>query len=341
MKPYPWHEAQLAQLLRDRERIPHALLVQGPEGIGKAEFARALAASLLCESPRGVLACGACPSCHWLSQGNHPDFREVIPESEEEEAEGDAEAAAKADAKADAKKSLVIKVDQIRAQADFIALSTHRSGFRVLVIRPAEALHVAAANALLKTLEEPPPHTVIVLVSDQPARLLATIRSRCRTLALPMPAAEEALRWLAAEGVAEPRVALSVAGGAPLLARELAQPDEVQLRQRVLAELTRPSGSDPLGFAERIDRPALDRTIYWMQTWVQDLLRVRAGVAVRHHTEFAPAALAKARAANPEALFDLEQELRAARRLASHPLNARLVAEHLLMSYNRATSGAR
>lgn len=337
MRPFPWHRAELERLLQDRARLAHALLLHGCKGIGKTEFAHGLAASLLCEAQQGVLACGACEACRWFSQGNHPDYREVMPEAAEEDAEGEAEGASKAEAK----KSLVIKVDQIRAQADFIALTTHRAGFRVLVIRPAEALHPAAANALLKTLEEPPPATVIVLVSDQPSRLLATIRSRCRPLALPMPAADEALRWLASEGVAEPRVALSVAGGAPLLARELAQPGEAQLRQRVIAELSRASGSDPLAFAERIDRAALDRTIYWMQTWVHDLLRIRSGAAVRHHTDFAPAAQAKARAADPDALFDLERELRAARRLASHPLNTRLVAEHLLMTYNRATSGAR
>ena len=336
MTPFPWHQAHLERLLADRTRMPHALLVQGRRGIGKVEFARALANALLCESPRGSLSCGACPGCRWFEQGNHPDFREVIPEIAEEDDEGEADVP-----KADAKKSLVIKVDQIRAQADFIALSTHRAGFRVLIIRPAEALHPAAANALLKTLEEPPPGTVIVLVSDQPMRLLPTIRSRCRVLALPMPSRAEALKWLQAEHVDDAATALAVAGGAPLLARDLAAPEESTLRRKVINELARPSGAEPLTFAERIDRAALDRTIYWMQTWVHDLMRLRAGSGVRHHTDFASAALAKARAADPDALFDLERELRAARRLAAHPLNARLVAEHLLMTYNRATSGAK
>ena len=336
MTPFPWHRAALERLLADRTRLPHALLVQGRSGIGKGEFARALANAVLCESPKGAFACGACSSCHWFSQGNHPDYREVIPEAAEEDAEGEAEPA-----KADTKKSVVIKIDQIRAQADFISLSTHRAGLRVLVIRPAEAMHPGAANALLKTLEEPPPSTLIVLVSDQPARLLPTIRSRCRSLVLPMPSEAEALAWLQAEGVEDARTALAVAGGAPLLARDLASPEETQLRRKVLAELSRPSGAEPLTFAERIDRPALDRTVYWMQTWVHDLMRVRAGAPVRHHVDLAPAAQAKARAADPERLYDLERELRAARRLASHPLNARLVAEHLLMTYNRATSGTR
>ena len=336
MNPFPWHRAALERLLADRTRLPHALLVHGRRGIGKVEFARALASALLCEAPRGALACGECAACHWFEQGNHPDYREIIPEIAEEDDEAEAD-----EAKPEKKKSLVIKVDQIRAQADFMGLTTHRSGFRVLVIRPADTLNLEAANALLKTLEEPPPATVIVLVSDQPSRLLATIRSRCRTLALPMPERAEALAWLEAEAVPEAAIALSVAGGAPLLARDLAAPEEVQLRRKVITELSRPSGAEPLAFAERIDRPALERTIYWMQTWVHDLLRVRAGASVRHNTDFAPAAQAKARSADADALFDLECQLRAARRLATHPLNARLLAEHLLMTYNRATSGAK
>ena len=91
MTPLPWHRATLAALLADRSRLPHALLVHGPRGIGKTEFARALGASALCESPVEGLACGKCPSCHWFSQGNHPDYREIVPEAAEEE-DADAEA---------------------------------------------------------------------------------------------------------------------------------------------------------------------------------------------------------------------------------------------------------
>jgi len=186
MTPLPWHRAALVRLLSDRGRLPHALLIHGAAGIGKVEFARAFAAGALCESPREGLACGQCPSCHWFSQGNHPDFREIVPESaadDEDEVEGEG-------AKAEKAKSVVIKIDQVRAVADFVALTTHRAGFRVLLLHPADALHPNAANALLKTLEEPPPHTLILLVTAYPARLLPTIRSRCRPLALPMPEAK-------------------------------------------------------------------------------------------------------------------------------------------------------
>jgi DNA polymerase III subunit delta' len=134
---------------------------------------------------------------------------------------------------------------------------------------------------------------------------------------------------------------LACAAGAPLLARDLAQPEEVQLRRRVIGELARPTGADALGFSERIDRPALERTVFWMQTWVHDLVCLRATGELRHHLDFAPAAKAKAKAASIEALFDLDRELHSAKRLAAHPLNPRLMAEHLLTSYNRATSGTR
>jgi DNA polymerase-3 subunit delta' len=333
----PWHRAALTRLLADRARLPHALLIQGAPGIGKVEFARALAAGILCESPREGLACGQCPSCHWFSQGNHPDFREIVPESAaEDEEDGEAETA-----KAEKAKSVVIKIDQVRAVADFVALTTHRAGYRVLLLHPADALHPNAANALLKTLEEPPPHTLILLVTAYPARLLPTIRSRCRTLALGTPDPREAVEWLRAEAVDDPETALAAAGGAPLLARDLAQPEEAELRRRVVAELSKPSGADALAFAAAIDRPRMERFVYWLQTWVTDLLMVRLAGAPRHHVGAAAALSARAKTADLEALFELDRELAEARRLVSHPLNPRLLAEHLLMAYNRAILGAR
>ena len=332
MKPFPWHRAELTRLLARRETLPHALLVHGRAGIGKVEFARALAASVLCETPRDGFACESCPSCHWFSQGNHPDFREIVPEAALEDEEG-----AEETGKAEKAKSLVIKIDQIRAVADFMALTTHRAGYRVLMIHPAEALHPAAANALLKTLEEPPQHTLIVMVSDQPARLLATIRSRCRLLGLSTPPRDEALAWLRGEGVSEPETMLAAAGGAPLLARDLAEPHEAELRKRVLNELARPGGADPLQFAASMEKAAVEPLIYWMQTWVHDLVRVRLAGDARHHRDFLPALRSRAQGADLEGLFALDRELVSARALAAHPLNPRLVAEHLLMAYNRAT----
>ncbi len=335
IEPYAWHRGALLDLLAHRERLPHALLIHGPAGIGKTQFARALAASVLCESPRDGLACGTCPSCHWLAQGNHPDFRQIVPEAAEDAGEGgDADAG-----RPEKTKSLVIKIEQIRAVGDFMSLTTHRAGYRVLLMHPAEALQAAAANALLKTLEEPAPGTLIVLVSDRPARLLATIRSRCRLVTLAAPAGPDALAWLRAEGVDQPQVALALAGGSPLLARDIARPEETQFRARLVAELARPGGADPVSYAATIDRGAVERLVFWLQTWVHDLVRVRLAGQPRHHVDFSAALAARAKSADLEALLALERELLGARRLASHPLNPRLLAEHLLMAYNRATVG--
>ena len=341
MNVLPWHRGILEKLLAERALLPHALLIHGPSGTGKAEFGRALAASVLCEAPKSGLACGTCPSCHWFSQGNHPDFREIVPEATAEE-EGDSPEAGQGEgtAKAEKAKSLVIKIDQIRAVADFVSLSTHRAGFRLLVVRPAESMQPAAANSLLKTLEEPPPHTVIALVSDRPARLLATIRSRCRQLPLPMPPRDAALAWLREQGIANADAALAIAGGAPFLAVELARPEEETLRRKLLGELARPGGADPVSFATAVDRAAVERTIHWLQTWIHDLVRVKVGGEARRHGEHLAALRAKAKSADLQALFAFDRELASARSLAAHPLNPRLVAEHLLMAYNRATSAA-
>ncbi len=276
-------------------------------------------------------------SCHWFSQGNHPDFREIVPEAaaqDEEDAETEG-------AKPDKPKSVVIKIEQVRAVADFISLTTHRAGYRVLLLHPADALHPHAGNALLKTLEEPPPHTLILLVTAYPARLLPTIRSRCRQLALGLPDEKQAIEWLREQSVDDPKAALAAAGGAPLLARDLAQPEEAELRRRVVAELSKSSGADALALAAAIDRPRVERFVYWLQTWVSDLLLVRLAGAPRHHVAAAAALAARAKNAQVEALLDLDRELAEARRLASHPLNPRLLAEHLLMAYNRATVGAK
>lgn len=336
MNELPWHRGGLERLMGRRDRLPHALLVSGRPGIGKVEFAREFARSLLCESPIDLLACGQCPSCHWFGQSNHPDYREIVPEAaEESEGEGTvAEASKETD-----KKSLVIKIDQVRAIRDLVSLSTHRAGHRAIVLHPAEALQPAAANALLKTLEEPPPATVIVLVSDRPARLLPTIRSRCESVALRAPTRDRALAWLKDLGADEPEIALALAGGAPLLAAEIAQPEEREWRRKVVAELSRPDGAHVLAFASGFDRTLLERTLFVMQTWVHDLVRLKSAGEARHHIDSVPVLRAKARRARLDGLLALDRELLEARRLVAHPLNARLAAEHLMMAYNRATLG--
>ncbi|MEP7154335.1 MAG: DNA polymerase III subunit delta' [Betaproteobacteria bacterium] len=329
----PWHRAALSELLARRDKLPHALLIYGKQGIGKVEFARAMAQSLLCESPEGAIACGQCHACGWFREGNHPDFRELLPEALNEE-EGDADAPADPDAK-DKKKSKEIKIEQVRSIADFMTLSTHRAGFRVLLVHPAETMNPAAANALLKTLEEPPPATVILLVSDRIGRLLATIRSRCQRLMVPSPDEATALQWLKEQGIGEASTALSQAGGAPLDAMTFADAD-YQAERKAFVQVLAESNPDHLAAAQAFEKSDLMNVVTWLQTWVGDVVLSRFTGEVRHHRDQKAAISRIATRVNLPALFRFESQLRQARRSIHHPLNARLLLEQLLISYAQA-----
>ncbi|WP_346729369.1 DNA polymerase III subunit delta', partial [Achromobacter ruhlandii] len=172
-------------------RFAPAWLWSARAGMGKRDVAGAAAASLLCETPQDGLACGHCAACAWFASGNHPDLRRIRPEAvaveegaDAAESPEDAEPAAGAAKKAPSKE---IRIDQIRSLESWFNTATHRGGWRVALLYPAHALNVVSANALLKVLEEPPPHTVFLLVADAPDRLLPTLVSRCRRSPLPAP----------------------------------------------------------------------------------------------------------------------------------------------------------
>jgi len=239
---YPWQTDDWTRLQQLRAHWPHALLLHGEAGIGKLKFAQHLAQGLLCESSQSNgEPCGTCSACHWFTQGNHPDYRAVVPEAL-------AGLVTAADPAADDKPdtdegkktrtpSKEIKIEQVRALLDFCGVGSHRGGLRVVLLYPAEALNVAASNALLKTLEEPPSGVVFLLVSARMDRLLPTIVSRCRQWPMSLPQPGAAVEWLAAQGVADPAALLAEAGGAPLNALALASDENRPLRDFTLAQL--------------------------------------------------------------------------------------------------------
>jgi len=222
---YPWHNDLHVKLEGMVERLPHAILIHGPKGVGKLALAEYFAQRLLCESPEpGAAPCGRCEGCRWVAVGSHPDLRRVEPEAlarRAEDVESDSEAGG-GPAKA-GKPSTEIKVEQIRDLDGFLNLGSHRAQRRIALIHPAEGMNANSANALLKSLEEPPAGAFFLLVSHRPAQLLPTIRSRCVALPIGIPDPAAAVSWLEGQGVNEARKWLAYGSGAPLAALELAQ----------------------------------------------------------------------------------------------------------------------
>jgi DNA polymerase-3 subunit delta' len=339
---YPWQADDWSRLQQLRSHWPHALLLHGQAGIGKLHFAQHLAQGLLCESqqPNGE-PCGRCVACGWFSQGNHPDYRIVVPEALAAvagmpSADDKPEKADKDDG-GDAKKtrapSKEIRIEQVRALLDFSGVGSHRGGMRVVVLYPAEALNVAAANALLKTLEEPPAGVVFLLVSARIDRLLPTIISRCRQWPMGTPSPEAAQAWLAAQGVADAGALLAEAGGAPLAALALASDDSRPLRDWTLAQLAAGAACDAFACGETLQKLPVPLVLGWLQRWLYDLLAERTACRPRYFPQ-AGAALSRCAAAlDPAALARYMKTVTRQRAVENHPLNARLVFEELFLGY--------
>jgi len=323
-----------------REQMPHAILLQGRQGIGKLAFARTLAHALLCESPDGEgFACGACLSCGWLAQDNHPDFRMLEPEDRTEGEGGDVAEVASLVGNSK-KKSRYIVVDQIRPLNDLISLSAHRRGLRVVILHPAETLNPNAANALLKMLEEPPPATLFLLVTHQLQRLLPTIRSRCHKITMRMPSRSEAEAWLATQGVTDPVFCLAQSGGAPLTALEI---DNAETREKIEAfavQLSQGARIDPFVSAARWGKGDFDTVVAALQKWSYDLMSARLAGLVRYYPARLSSLQAIGKSVDLGLLLDFQRKLLEAHAQAAHPLNAELQLEALLVRYAQLFPGS-
>lgn len=319
--PYPWLEVAWRRLLASRARPAQALLLAGPRGVGKGELARAWAQALLCETPQtDSAACGACPACHWFATDGHPDFLRVSLQ-EKTNREGETRLAS------------AIEVEQAREVVEFVQLSTYRAGYRVVLIDPADMLNLAAANALLKVLEEPPLNTVFVLVSDQPRRLLPTIRSRCTRLDIGLPPAGTALRWLAGQEVSDAENLLALSGGTPLDALRWAEGEELGGRRDVLEALARPERLDPVTLGERWKAlsPQVWHTLAYK--WLGDLLAVRLQGGVQFNRDFAEVLAGLGTRANLARLLALARMQADEGRTLTHPLNRALQLQAWLVRY--------
>ncbi|MCW9059449.1 MAG: DNA polymerase III subunit delta' [Gammaproteobacteria bacterium] len=318
---HPWLQGQWRQLCQAREqgRMPHALLLSGPRGVGKGEFAEALARALLCRvpDPQGQ-ACGQCPSCRQWEAGSSPDFLRVVPEEE----------------------GKAIKVDQVRELCAGLTLTSHGGGYKVALLRPAERMNLNAANSLLKTLEEPTANTVLLLVTERPAQLPATIRSRCQLLVFPAPPRAEALAWLADQAAIDAQRAgllLDLSAGAPLQALALAADEVLEQRAAKLARLeaVQTGREDPLRVAADWSQEADRVTLAWMQEWIGDMIRITLGgdSAPVRNADLRDRLQGMAGRSGPAMLFAQLDRVTAAARMSASGVNRQLMMEDLLLPW--------
>jgi len=286
------------------QRLAHGLLIHEDPGAGGLELARWIAQRVNCASPDRA-PCGECQSCKWVATDQHPDVTRLSPEEDSE----------------------YIKVEPVRELIADLALTAHGRGYKIAILSPADALYPNAANSLLKTLEEPPAKTLLMLVTQQPSRLLPTLRSRCSRLRLPGPSRADAAAFLTASRGAGPwEEALAATGAGPFALLESDAKDLAELRADTLRTL-RDIGSgnlQPPAVADKWARGELATRLACVESWVTD--RILESAANRDATHLSGSGLAP----NICRLFELSDAVRDMRKLAHTSINKAMAVEALL-----------
>ena len=289
-----WLAPAIASLdaARRAGRLPHALLIHDSGGAGGEWLANRAASIALCLSPDQA-PCGKCAGCVRVANNQHPDLARIVPTEDSKQ----------------------LRIEQVREFAQELSLTSHQGGYKVGILSPADSMNRFAANALLKTLEEPSPRTLIILVASQPSRLPATILSRCQKLKVRPPTRAESLEWLqATHGAGDWNGVLDVLGDAPFAAAEAdakAIPALGIETRRTLEELEQGT-ADPVATAERWHRADTALRLRCFEAWLTDRIQRQAAPVTR-----------------ARALFDLVDGVRELRATLDVPINRSLALELL------------
>jgi len=291
-------------------RLAHGLLLHEDPGAGGLELARWIAQRVNCSEPKRA-PCGECQNCKWVDVGQHPDVTHLSPEEDSE----------------------YIKIEPVRELIADLALTAHGRGYKVAILSPADALYPNAANALLKTLEEPPPRSLLLLVTSRPARLLPTLRSRCSKLRLVGPSREEAARYLeSARGAGPWAEAVSATGAGPFALMDADPSALAQLRNETITTL-RDIGSgnlQPPAVAKRWAEGELAIRLACLESWVTERILESAGNRDATHLSGAASAPKICR------LFEFSDAIRDMRKLAHTSINKTMAMEALLWRWARS-----
>jgi DNA polymerase-3 subunit delta' len=334
IQQYPWTKVLYQSLLSNQQNsvLPHALLLTGIDGLGKLAMSQLLAKSLLCQQthPTGddktPLPCGECHDCNLFKANHHPDYLLIEPE----------------------KKGGNILIDQIRQLTAFVSLKSHLGGMQLIVINQAHCLNRNAANSLLKTLEEPTQNVLLLLISSNPNRLPATVKSRCQLRVMETPKLESALQWLQATDSATTQpeqmlTALRLSYGAPLLAQSYLADGVIEQYHtqfsQFLALSTRPISVVEVAAAWATDGGK--HSLHWMLSWVSCLIRFkfRLSIAAKDIDEGEQQLQNLSASVDLNGLYVYYDKLLVSIRLLDSQVNTQLLLEELLVSWRRLNTG--
>ena len=318
----PWQISNWQILTENlhNKRLAHGLLLHGVSGIGKKAFAIEFAHWLLCEQPLADKACGMCKSCKLILADSNPDLLTLYPEEE----------------------GKAIKVDQIRDLIKKISLTSHGQGYRVIIIAPADALNINASNSLLKTLEEPPENTILILITDKPSKLMATIRSRTQMIRFDLPSEEQSMAWLNEQNIDKAELVLNLSGGAPLAAAMMAKDEGLEIRDKLFnnwQELAS-GNTDALESAAMWLKDGFkvieNLPLNWVSSWLTDMIKSIQGGQIENmaNVDYAQTLQKLAGQVDLKSLYSLLDRLNDTIRLNDTSANQLMLIEGLLLHWS-------
>ena len=318
---FDWQRTNWQNLTSSQQnkRLGHGLLFHGAAGIGKKAFAIEFSHWLMCEQPLADKACGDCKSCQLIQADSNPDLLTLYPEEE----------------------GKAIKVDQVRELIQKVSLTSHGSGYRVIIISPADALNINASNSLLKTLEEPPANTILILISDKPSKLMATIRSRTQMVRFDLPQEEQSLAWLNQQNIENATLLLKLSAGAPLAATAMAKEGGLEVRDKLFnnwQELAT-GNSDALESAAMWSKDGFkvlgNLPLNWVSSWLTDMIRCLQGgnIETMSNLDYAQPLQNLAGQVDLKSMYGLLDRLNDTLRLSDTPANQLMLIEGLLLHW--------
>ena len=332
---YPWLEKPADTLRKMREKLPGGILIYGPRGSGTFELAVWFASLVVCTNPTNGEPCGVCKECLLAKAGTHPDLKFVLSETEAvmrpEPQTGKISPLPKGKSY-----SKQIVIEQVREISEFLSVTAFRSGRRAVVIYPADTMSEDQSSALLKTLEEPPEGTVLILTADDLNSILPTIRSRCQLVRVTPPNREQGIQYLKKQRVRNPEGELARLGGLPLLIHEtspgvLLDKKDEQLILSLLVKGPELTGAEVIGSIKSELAPGPVLAV--MQRWYWDVNAVAMGLPARYFPELEARARELAKRLDVKRLYALAEVLNSATRTKDHPLSKKLTVQTLLIDY--------